>query len=62
MMEKFKKWLLLCLGVKNKPEEIFWGVDSFLYLDRVLGYTGICIYENLSDETLKFLHFIIFKF
>lgn len=33
--------------------------ESVLYLDKDLGYTNVCICQNLVSLHLKFVHFIV---
>lgn len=36
--------------------------DNVLYPDKDLGYTDLCICQNLSNSTLRFVDFIACKF
>lgn len=55
-------WILnLGLAVKGY-EEIFQGDDNVPYLGRGLGYTSVCIYQNLANEFLRFVPFVVCKF
>ena len=40
----------------------FWGDDNVLYLDRGLGYTGVCICQNSINVHLRCVHFLVCKF
>lgn len=46
-------------GVKKPQEQMLWRDGNVPYLDRCVGYLGVCICENSLNSTLKISIFII---